>query len=377
MKPSQAIRKPHGRAELGLLVALLLMAGGVWLVVRSVVANYSPPVLNEPQKTVVTRRAPESLLKEDTPQPASAGNGKTTKSMSAVTIIPDAKARETLLTMRDKNNTAPSDGTARAEAPRVAAAKSEGTDFDTQPLGQNTPEVQAALVLFDQYKQAGSLKEKLAFVFQPLQTEALMTSYYGAQGGRDPKLAGLIGASSVIIDGREALALASMCAEPRTIRFVSFHRTAEGLRIDWESLVGYGEKTWAQFRAGKSAEKVLMRALAQVDDYYNFEFADDKRYLSLRLHSPDREDYVHGFVLRAGEDGRRIIRLLGSAASSMADMSSGDTDSRMIPVTVELAFPPKSESDRCVKVERFVAPWWLALSDAPQAAAVSDLTAQP
>jgi hypothetical protein len=203
-----------------------------------------------------------------------------------------------------------------------------------------------------------------------------MTQFYGVQGGRDPQPGGVLGASRIRIGDREALSVAWLCSAPQGMRFIGFHQTPEGLRLDWESLVGYGDRTWAQLRASRATEKIVVRALARLDDYYNFEFADERRYLSLRLHSPDREDYVNGYLLRDSDDARRVAMVFGSFAGELPGFSQDASDARLLPVTLEVAFPPRAESDRCLRVERLVAPWWLALPEARDQAAVADTEAK-
>ncbi len=114
-------------------------------------------------------------------------------------------------------------------------------------------------------------------------------------------------------------------------RGMNFVPTSDGLRVDWESWVGWSERTWAAFPAEHPAEDCLFRVVVKEVDYYNFGFTDDSKWRSLRLESLDGESFLYGYVergsdleekLRVDPDARKSLMMLrlrfpeGAAAGS-------------------------------------------------------------
>lgn len=351
-----------GKAELGLLAALFLLvglvAGAVWLVVQNSRTSQNGAIV---KKRSTEQRTNAVVSMEHTRKPRS-GEWKTT-----VTIVEDTKAQAAIAEMRtirpDDGRVARAAETQQSKAVQAPVAQLE---VDGQVIGWDSPEVRSAVELLKQYQAAKLWKDKLPLVHQSGQAQPLMEEYYGSQGQSDPEIAGLVSASNLRIGNRSVLAL-SYSSGDRLNRLVhaNFWRSSEGLRLDWESFVGFSGKGMGSFRANHTTEPTVFRVLAVPDDYYNFEFTDSKKYLSLRLYSPGGDDYLHGYCARDSADGKKVLEILGdSAASNSSTASRNGLRSQMnghFPITVQIAFPENAQSDRCVRIDKFVSPWWLAL----------------
>lgn len=302
---------------------------------------------------------------------------------AAVTIVADPKAQAALVQLR---TIIPDDGKPRKAAKppekKVEPGPVAQLDVDGQVVEWDSPEVRTAVGLLKQYRAAKFWKDKLPLVYQPGQAQPLMEEFYGSQGLADPALTGMVSASNLRIGNRSVLAL-SYSSGDRLNRIVhaNFWRASDGLRLDWESFVGFSGKGMGAFRASHCAEPTVFRVLAVPDDYYNFEFIDTQKYLSLRLYSPSGEDYLHGYCTRDSADGKKLVEILwGSFDSSPAMAGRNGQRSQAnghFPITVQLAFPEKAQSDRCVKIEKFVSPWWLALDVEKQTTAAVKADAGP
>lgn len=53
---------------------------------------------------------------------------------------------------------------------------------------------------------------------------------------------------------------------------------ADGLKVDWESWVGWSEMPWDDFLKIKATEPKLVRVMLKWVDYYNFDFSDEKKW---------------------------------------------------------------------------------------------------
>lgn len=346
---------------MGLLAALFLFGGGVagalWFVVRS--DQRSEPVAAEQPKDT---EQPRSML----PGVRPARPGEPAQKTS-VTIVADPQAQSALAKLR---KITPDDGTA-PKAANPSEKKNEARpvaqfDVDGQQIDSESAEARKASDLLKQYLAAKSWQEKLPFVYQSAQARPLMEEYYGSQGLADPVLRGKISATEMTI-GRHNVLTLSFVSGDRLDRVVhaSFWRTTDGLRLDWESFVGFSGKSMGAFRANRSTQPTVFRVLALPDDYYNFEFADPKKYLCLRLYSPGGDDYMHGYCARDSTEGRKLVEILGDYFNPQSAVASRNAlrprASGHLPITINLAFPENAQSDRCVKIEKIISPWWLAL----------------
>jgi hypothetical protein len=354
-------RNQPGKAELGLLAALFLFGGGVagalWVVVRS--DQLSEPVAADPPKDAQQPRSMSPSVRPARPgEPAL---------KTSVTIVADPQAQSALAKLR---KIMPDDGTAAQSAKppekTVEARPVAQFDVDGQQIDPQSAEARKAAELLKQYLAAKSWQEKLPLIYQSAQTRPLMEEFYGSQGLADPVLQGKISATDMKIGPRNVLTL-SFVSGDRLDRVVhaSFWRTSDGLRLDWESFVGFSGKGMGAFRATRCTQPTVFRVLALSDDYYNFEFADSKKYLCLRLYSPGGDDYLHGYCARDSAEGKKLVEILGDNFNPQSAVASRNAlraqASGHLPVTVNLAFPENAQSDRCVKIEKLVSAWWLAL----------------
>ena len=115
--------------------------------------------------------------------------------------------------------------------------------------------------------------------------------------------------------------------------------------IDWESYTGASERGWEEVLRDRPSNAVLLRAMANVDDYFNYEFTDDLRFLCLKLESADSSKVIYAYVPRTSKMAAALPSLFGKGNS--------------IPVTVRIAYPLNAQSSKCAELVELVAPRWL------------------
>ena len=359
-----------GKAEWGLLLALFLFGGLVTLMIRSVISGYHPAPLSRPVA------ASDEGVASQPPAPSVnvPRHPLLNSSKPAVTIVADDKSQAALARLRniiEPGTEAKSDPGPQPKPNPPPAPATAFLELDATPVSPDSPDVVEAMKLLNQYRVAKSIDDKAPLLFRPEQTKTMMHDYYDLRKQLDPSPQRLFATAEIGFAGQRVLSLA-FTAGDRNNRAVSanFHRSAGGLRLDWESFVGYCETPMAEFRSARPTKPLVFRVMVETDDYYNFEFDDPARFLSLRLHSPNGEDYVHGFCQRGTKDAARMIDALRLASSGVVSplWNTGGGVAPRLPATVELAFPPKAQSDRCVQITRFIAAGWLALPAAKGAA---------
>lgn len=103
------------------------------------------------------------------------------------------------------------------------------------------------------------------------------------------------------------------------LRQLDFVGSAEGLKISWESWIGWCEMSWAEFLEQQPTAPQLCRVVMRKVDYYNFDFTDESRWRSYQLESVDGKWQVYGYVerdsvldgrLQMDPDASSVLRIL-------------------------------------------------------------------
>jgi hypothetical protein len=219
------------------------------------------------------------------------------------------------------------------------------------PLVESSDEVVQALELLDRYWKTESWKERLQMVAHSEQVAALMKDYYETQGAKDPVPGGLISKARYQIDGTEILYFSYTSSRPTGSLEIAMLRGPQGqFLIDWESLTGYGEMSFQDFRIHRPTKPVLMRSYVRLFEYYNFEFSDSKKYLCIKLMSENGESSVYAYC----ERGTKLARWID------ADLASTGP-SGFKGYTMLISFPPNAQSNQCVNLDKVIAQRWLKL----------------
>ncbi len=148
---------------------------------------------------------------------------------------------------------------------------------------------------------------------------------------------------------REKLASVSVRTRDFEMKQIAYLRTADGMKIDWESYVGWSEMPWGEFIDKKITKPALFRASLKLVEYYNFSFKDDRKWQSYQLRSPDGEQVVYAYVKRDSAIDKKI---------RPADALSTQL------VTVRLKFQPDEVSKNQVLIEEVTADGWVEGVDA-------------
>lgn len=118
----------------------------------------------------------------------------------------------------------------------------------------------------------------------------------------------------------------------------------DGLRIDWESWVGWSEMPWQDLMKNKPSEPTLVRVMLKWVDYYNFGFSDEKKWRSYRLISPDGETMLYGYVARNSPLDQRLRP--GEPSATVA-------------VILKIRFRPDEQSLNQVVIEEYLTDGWV------------------
>lgn len=131
---------------------------------------------------------------------------------------------------------------------------------------------------------------------------------------------------------------------------IAFVETPQGMKVDWESWVGWSDISWEKFMAERPATGHVFRVMLSPVEYYNFGFSDEEKWQSYRMESPNREHALYGYVERGSKVAERI-----RPAPGVTNMG----------LIVSLKYPVGATLSGQVEIERFVNEGWVEEGGAP------------
>jgi hypothetical protein len=137
----------------------------------------------------------------------------------------------------------------------------------------------------------------------------------------------------------------------------------DGLKIDWESLVGYSAMKWDRFVTDEPETSHEFRVFLQEDTYYNAPFQDKNRWVCFKIQRDDDVGKDYGFCFGyADTQTRGLIAKLGKELRT--NLESGG--SGRIPCRLNMQFLPESRKRpnlvQQVKITEFQ-PGWLQVTE--------------
>lgn len=187
-------------------------------------------------------------------------------------------------------------------------------DRITQPsaaeIKEKTLKVDAVI---EGFQSAESINEKAAYVLNPEKIIPLMHEYYERGEGFD-SIGELVRRSYYNLQGVEyAIDQRIIDNEKNHTIFLALRNTGENeFKIDWESMVGYGDIGWDEISHSRPEEPVQFRCYAALDDYYNFAFYDSDRWQCVRLFNQRTLDTIYGYIEKGGSLETRLQRALAN-----------------------------------------------------------------
>ena len=205
-----------------------------------------------------------------------------------------------------------------------------------------------AEVVARKFLLATQVDEILPLIRHPKRLESPIRQYY-----KDGKIAPL-GMSKFYSNGltatRGLTTSFSITTRDQEERIMAFVDGPQGLKIDWESWVGWSDISWETFLSSKSTTAHVFRVTLALIDYYNFDFRDDAKWQSFRLESSDQQHAIYGYV----EKGSLLEKQI---------QPSGDTTAR--PMMLSLRFSEGGTSSSQVLIDRLVCEGWVEDDSTP------------
>jgi len=216
----------------------------------------------------------------------------------------------------------------------------------------NSKTNQAETVL-KKYLKSNSWEERLKYVRKPEVVKPLMQTYYEKTdlvGGKEflrlefeknfkveeMKTGEWVNIRVVFREGKNGFG-----ATIQDSNWYALQLTKSGYKIDWEASVVYNPMTFKAMEAQKPSEPQKFRVLAELANYYNWEFSGGEKYFySIKLAEPNTSEHLTGYLKRDSPDGQRIYELL--------------KDGQEHPIIVKIRYPISTRSVRIVIIDEFL-----------------------
>ncbi len=219
------------------------------------------------------------------------------------------------------------------------------------------PKISEARDVMTRLAAATTLAAKKEWIIEKAGLDDRLREYYEARGGVDPVLGEKEADYEETVQGARLLMVRYRC--PRAVGgslLTAFYRDPSGkVRLDWESFVGYSAMSWTQFREQRPSGPRVFRVFASPDDYYNYEFTDAQKFLSVQLRVLDSTEVVNAFCEMPGDLAVDLKTKLASAPKT------GDSQRAWLPLIVRIEFPKEAQSDHCVHFRGIIQDDWLNL----------------
>jgi hypothetical protein len=198
------------------------------------------------------------------------------------------------------------------------------------------------------FLDATTVEEILPIIRHPEVTEARIRNFYPDGKIEPPGISQFSTTGGLAM--REKLLVVTVRTRAQEEKKLAFIETPQGLKIDWESWVGWSSISWEKFLATKPVTGHVFRVTLAPVEYYNFGFSDEEKWQSYRMESTDGEHAVYGYVERSSVLDKRIRPA---------------PEVTYVDVMLSLKFPEGSTSNNQVIIDGFVCDGWVEVDQSP------------
>jgi hypothetical protein len=128
-------------------------------------------------------------------------------------------------------------------------------------------------------------------------------------------------------------------------RLLTLRDGPDGVKVDWESSVGWSDIPWERFGEDEASAAGVFRAVIKPVEYYNFDFSDEQKWQSYQLESPDGLHSMYGYVERGSAMQLNLQACLADQAEAR--------------VMLELRYPEGARGRDQARIIRKIAEDWI------------------
>jgi hypothetical protein len=259
---------------------------------------------------------------------------------------------------------------ARSQAPVVAQAV-EVEEFPERHFPTMDEGAQAAEAV-KAFLAADTIEKKLPFVRFPEKVKPLMDLWYKGRPDRSitasrDELAETL-TKYLYVDGAKIIVLTMLVQPEEEYKIYAVEATpTEGLKVDWETAVGWQAMTVEEFVKGKPTTPQPFRVQVAPGDYYNGHYASEETWCAVNLTYPGNADFnLYGYVERNTPTGDQLMRLLGYSQTRDADgqLKWQLVQAQSAPLILSIAYLREGSDPKQVTIHEVLHEQWF-LRDGP------------
>ena len=133
-----------------------------------------------------------------------------------------------------------------------------------------------------------------------------------------------------------------------SVKAAALEKTVDGYRVDWESWVGWTELDWDDFFTERPTEPKTVLVQCSVDTYYNRNFRDESKWVSIKMTNPQSYKTLYGYIDRSNPTLMRHVINMGAGESR---------------AVFKIRYPKDSEVANQVVITEFLTSGWVNASE--------------
>jgi len=199
------------------------------------------------------------------------------------------------------------------------------------------------------FMRAGNQTERLRWVRHPEKVAAFMEEFFSHGRGASESMVSLSPMESALADADSYEPFAVELTDGSR-RLLCVVREKGSAKVDFKAYARHGSVPWEDLLSGTAKQASEVRVLIQKTDYYNFEFADEQRWIDFTATTPDLDSSLHLYVSKNNPDIKILNKLASGEALGVTVAISAHGEShlkRQFEITALLAtdwvLPDKSE----------------------------------
>lgn len=122
-------------------------------------------------------------------------------------------------------------------------------------------------------------------------------------------------------------------------------------RVDWGATVSYNPVSISEYIERTPTDPVTLRVYAQVDNYFNYEFSDERQFRCFRLNFRGSEEELFGYVPRGTELEQKFAKVM--------PLANRPGQRALQPMILRVRFLENSRAPRSVLIEQLESGLWI------------------
>jgi len=215
------------------------------------------------------------------------------------------------------------------------------------PIATTAERTAAATQTIRAFFAAESPAERLHFILAADRLRQPLEKFYRRANAPQPTDVSVASLRFVLIDA-QPWCFAKIDLPGGQTQLAALKQTDDGYKLDWESLVAYGELPWDTFYSTRPEQPTQMRVHLAHTSYHNYKYSDPSRYAAYRITPKNGGSWLYGYVVR------------GSAAD--AALAQIVQKGMIQPANIRLHFEPDAGADNLAIIDELIHARWTSPS---------------